>query len=587
MSSSTSPSGPPAASDPEPSTKPAAPAPSGSLPALFRGLWHRQLDHYPANGPRIFYLSIVVVGSVILYYELYIQYAVSTLLMHEYGMTFMYATMISVVGNAVGAFASLLAGLADRWGRANLVVYGLALTGVLVLFALPNAESKGWFMFFMALVNIVEGMALVATPALIRDFSPQVGRAGAMGFWTLGPIIGSLVVTTVSSNTLDTSSWQDEFRYAGIAGLVVFVIALFGLRELSPALRDQLMVSLRDKALIEAKARGLDVEAAQKNHWRQMMRLDILAPALGISLHLMFYYTVVGNLVVYYSTVYGYSEQRTNALANWYWGANAIALVVVGIASDLTRVRKPFMIVGGVGTVVFTFLFALTTDKPDTGYYTFAWLLVGIGVCSGLTYAPWMAGYTETVEKHNPAATATGLAVWGWIIRIVVSVSAVFTPVIVTSATPLVNHGEEVVAAQADAGPALELVMKDPALFVQLSKFPDRASIPIEMQIKALQLAGGDMAKLNLVEQKQKSLGILIDHGEEVQKAKDRASDEWMRWWWLTLACQALFIPCVFVMAGRWSPRKAREDEEAHARRVEEELAALGTGGSTGVTQPA
>ncbi|MYS84207.1 MFS transporter [Embleya scabrispora] len=581
MSATTSPSGPSAASDPDPAPS----SPPGPLPALLRGLWHRRLDRYPANGARIFYLSIVVIGSVILYYELYIQYAVSTLLMHEYGMTFMYATMISVVGNAVGAFASLLAGLADRWGRANLVVYGLASTGVLVLFALPNAQSKGWFMFFMALVNIVEGMALVATPALIRDFSPQVGRAGAMGFWTLGPIIGSLVVTSVSSNTLDTSGWQDEFRYAGIAGLVVFVIALFGLRELSPALRDQLMVSLRDKALIEARARGLDVEAAQKNHWRQMMRLDILAPALGISLHLMFYYTVVGNLVVYYSTVYGYSEQRTNALANWYWGANAIALVVVGIASDLTRVRKPFMIVGGVGTVVFTFLFALTTDKPDTGYYTFAWLLVGIGVCSGLTYAPWMAGYTETVEKHNPAATATGLAVWGWIIRIVVSVSAVFTPVIVTSATPLVNHGEEVVAAQADAGPALELVQKDPELFIQLSKFPNRASIPIELQIKALQLAGGDLAKLDLVEQKQKSLGILIDHGEEVQKAKDRASDEWMRWWWLTLACQALFIPCVFVMAGRWSPRKAREDEQAHARRVEEELAALGVDGSPGLAK--
>jgi MFS family permease len=572
MSSRKSPSGAPAASDPEPPPPPRRP---GLAANLVRGLWHRQLDHYPANGPRLFYLAIVVIGSVILYYELYIQYAVSTLLMHEYGMTFMYATMISVVGNAVGAFASLLAGLADRWGRANLVVYGLLLTGVLVLFALPNANSKGWFMFFMALVNVVEGMALVATPALIRDFSPQVGRAGAMGFWTLGPVIGSLVVTTVSSHTLDTSSWQDEFRYAGIAGLVVFVIALFGLRELSPQLRDQLMVSLRDRALVEAKARGIDVEAAQKNHWRQMMRLDILAPALGISLHLMFYFTVVGNLVVYYSTVFGYSEQRTNALANWYWGANAVALVVVGVASDLTRVRKPFMIVGGVGTVVFTLLFASTTDNPDTGYYTFAWLLVGIGVCSGLTYAPWMAGYTETVERHNPAATATGLAVWGWIIRIVVSVSAVFTPVVVTSATPLVNHGPEVIAAQQDAGPALELVEKDRALFIELAKYPSRAEIPIELQIKALRLAGGDMKKLDLVEQKQKSLGVLIDHGDEVQKAQRRADDEWMRWWWLTLACQALFIPCVFVMAGRWSPRKARADEAAHTLRVEEELAAL------------
>ena len=33
-------------------------------------------------------------------------------------------------------------------------------------------------------VGLVEGICLVATPALIRDFSPQVGRATAMGFWT-------------------------------------------------------------------------------------------------------------------------------------------------------------------------------------------------------------------------------------------------------------------------------------------------------------------------------------------------------------------------------------------------------------------
>ena len=41
---------------------------------------------------------------------------------------------------------------------------------------------------------MVEGICLVATPALIRDFSPQVGRATAMGFWTSGPVLGSLIV---------------------------------------------------------------------------------------------------------------------------------------------------------------------------------------------------------------------------------------------------------------------------------------------------------------------------------------------------------------------------------------------------------
>ncbi len=110
----------------------------------------------------------------------------------------------------------------------------------------------------------------MATPALIRDFSPQVGRATAMGFWTSGPVVGSLIVAVVGSAhdpaiVADPRFWTHEYRICGIAGLVVFVIAFVGLRELSPALRDQLMVTMRDRALIEARAKGLteaDIEAA-------------------------------------------------------------------------------------------------------------------------------------------------------------------------------------------------------------------------------------------------------------------------------------------------------------------------------------
>jgi len=108
----------------------------------------------------------------------------------------------------------------------------------------------------------VEGVCLVATPALIRDFSPQVGRATAMGFWTSGPVLGSLIVSTVGTATIpavinDSRFWTREFRICGMAGLIVFVIALVGLKELSPALRDQIMVTLRERALVEARAKGL------------------------------------------------------------------------------------------------------------------------------------------------------------------------------------------------------------------------------------------------------------------------------------------------------------------------------------------
>ena len=237
-------------------------------------LLDRKLERYPDTGMRTVYLAITVLATIVLYYELYIQGAVATKIIQHYNFTFTEFVFVLVIGNAVGAFASLGAGLADRWGRANLVVGGLLLTGLLIAFALPNASSKAEYTVFFALLSVVEGMALVATPALIRDFSPQLGRGLAMGFWTMGPVLGSLLVTEVSSHTLASHpDWQYQFRVCGIIGLIVWLVALVGLRELSPQLRDQLMVSIRDRALIEARAAGIDPEKLLKGHWRQMLRL--------------------------------------------------------------------------------------------------------------------------------------------------------------------------------------------------------------------------------------------------------------------------------------------------------------------------
>ncbi|MFD0112134.1 MFS transporter [Streptomyces sp. NPDC058320] len=295
---------------------------SRPFPSTLNGLGGRRLDRYPESGPRYWYLAIVVLATIVLYYQLYIQYAVSTAIISHYHMTFLYFVYISVAANAVGAFSSLVAGLADRWGRANIVVYGLLLVGLLTTFVLPNAPGKASYLVVYSLVSLVEGMILVATPALIRDFSPQLGRASAMGYWTMGPIIGSLVVTAVTSRTFSgATTWQDEIRYAGISGLVVFVVALFGLRELAPALRDQIMVSLRDRALVEARAKGMDTEAALRGQWRQMLRLDVIGSAVAISVYLLLYFAAVGNFVLYFATTFGYTPQRANALLNWYSAA--------------------------------------------------------------------------------------------------------------------------------------------------------------------------------------------------------------------------------------------------------------------------
>jgi MFS family permease len=545
-----------------------------------QSLWQRQIQHYPSTRNRMFYLGIVVAATIVLYYELYIAGAVSPNIIAGYGMTFPFYVYISVVGNAVGAFGSLAAGLSDRWGRANLVAYGLLITGLLTLIGIPNASSKWSFAILFCIIGMVEGVILVATPALIRDFSPQLGRASAMGFWTLGPVVGSLVVAIVSTNTVShLGAWQDQFIICGIVGLVVGVVALFGLKELSPRLRDQLMVSFRDRALIEARARGLDIEDSLRHPWRQMMHLDVIGSAFAISVFLLIYYTAVGFFTVYFTTLHGYSLSKANSIGNWFWAFDAGALILVGIISDRLRVRKPFMVIGAVGGIVMTIIFL--NLGTNTSYGTFALVISILAVFLAIAYAPWMASFTETVEKHNPALTATGLAVWGWIIRVVIAISVLILPSVVGSMTPLVTYGTEVSTLSAKYAPELATLSAiDPVTQATLNSNPSSTT--------ALTTAVGEIVKKFNVTPAQATTQLtalaavpkadllyLSEHGTSVETAAAAAAGQWKNWWWVCVAGQVVFIPFILVMTGRWSPRKAREDAEEHDRAIQSELSAL------------
>ncbi len=44
-------------------------------------LWRRQLEAYPDTRPRMLYLAITVLATIMLYYELYVAGSVSTLIL--------------------------------------------------------------------------------------------------------------------------------------------------------------------------------------------------------------------------------------------------------------------------------------------------------------------------------------------------------------------------------------------------------------------------------------------------------------------------------------------------------------------------
>ncbi len=543
-------------------------------------LWRRQLDSYPETGARVTYLAITVLATVMLYYELYVGGSVSTLILTNLHMSFTFFVTALAFGNLIGAFGSLFAGAHRPVGRANLVVFGLLFTGVFVAFILPAATSKWTYTIEGFVVGVVEGICLVATPALIRDFSPQVGRATAMGFWTSGPVLGSLIVAVVGSATVpaivtNSRFWTHEYRICGIAGIVVFVIALIGLRELSPSLRDQLMVTMRDRVLIEARAKGIDIAAALKHPFRQLVKADIVVSALAVSVMLLVYYTAVGFAVIYLNSVFGFSIKDANGLGNWNWGFNAIAVIAIGIISDRFRVRKPFMVIGGIIGAVMVVVYLMQAGHHP-GYYTVAIILAVLSFGLGVAYTPWMASFTETVEARNPALTATGLAIWGWIIRVVIFVAFLILPHVVTSVTPLVTYGGTVQAdaakypafalkpppaniaaiASSDAGiikfaqthasivalaqkdsvqlgnavkfaPELTVLQAHPALFTKLATYKNPASIPPALLAKAIKAAGGGSTGLGIlttISSNQAAINGVIAVAPDLKKIQPFAS---------------------------------------------------------------
>ena len=394
----------------------------------------------------------------------------------------------------------------------------------------------------------------------------------------------------------------------------------------------------------------------------------------------------------------------------------AIALVVTGLLSDWLRVRKPFMIVGGLISAVGVALFAIQTTDKNTSYNHWIALILLISIGGAIAFAAWMASFTETVEKHNPAATATGLAVWAATLRVVVVAALIGLIFAIPAASILVDKGQKVQdaaaghdasltaaenaavvqvvadptiatktqalatqyraqlataqklkpatqaalaanptdpATQAQAiadisGKSVDDVIKvitlatqykdqlatlavitpatqaalaanpnDPAAqqaavgeiaaglhvsvaeaiakLTAVGQVPQADLVFLAANAPAVQQAGTDLTALGQVPPADLAyvakygpglsdpkvvdqLQYLQANAGDVTKAANDSPIQWQHWWWVCFIGQILFLPFVWLMTGRWSPKKAKQDAEAHAELVNRELEAMTSG---------
>src|SRR6201996_7012297 len=441
------------------STATPATAPGQATGSGIGRLWHRDLGRYPTGGYRIFLLAIVVLANIIFTWTVYAGNAATTVIFPHWGMTLNYYSDLLVIAGVCGGLAAYVTSFGDKWGRANMVVIGLAI-----------------------------GAIFVGPPALVRDFSPQLQRGLAMGFWTLGPVAGFFVLSVVANAYLPAgvtlANWQQLYRVSGSAAIVMFVVCLFLLRELSPGMRSQRMAALHEHVLVEARARGLDLDDLRKNVWRQMLHVNTILSPIAINLFLVIYLTAIAYFVFYLPEFLGFSLNSFNGLQEIYWGVDIVGLLVFGWISDRLMVRKPFMVIGAAALIVGIVL--LMNAKHGVSFTTMALILSLLSASLACGYGPWFASFTETLEHHNPALIATGTSLYGFATRLV--------------------------------------------------------GVPF---------------------------GIIIPH---IVGSPAETAAGWRNWFYVCIGCVVAFVPFIFTMYGRWSPRRAREDYEARQRLGAQEI---------------
>ncbi len=122
------------------------------------------------------------------------------------------------------AVASPFAGhLADRGGRAPLLVWGLAAWSAITL--LTGLVTAKWQLLSMRVVlGIVESIYIPAAMALVAEYHRQNTRAKAMTLLSVGQYLGLVVGGTVAGFLGERYGWRSPLCVLGVVGLLLAVL---------------------------------------------------------------------------------------------------------------------------------------------------------------------------------------------------------------------------------------------------------------------------------------------------------------------------------------------------------------------------
>lgn len=409
---------------------------SKAAPSLFKRLLQhelqrRTLKHYPQGWYRIFLLAIVVLANVAASYEGNLA-PIVPLLLPFLGISSATYGLFAAITVAITAIVAVGVGpYADRFGRSIFVLMGILLTTIFV-FVFANISTLPQFVAVRVLLGIVDGLTLTPIAGLIRDFSPQMGRGLAYAFWTLGPVGGPFLANGVAAWTLPLfGTWQSQIYIIGSVCTAVWVLIFSALRDLSPQLRLQV---IRDESDIEKVNRQGPLQAELKPP--PGMRFLIKKPRVwlqpfGIALFLPIYFTMLVYGPLFFSEAYAVSVQQASLLSMFFWIGTFIGLIGTGWLSDRLGLRKIVTLCGAIAAVVFNPIWIVAAMGPQTPLNVVAPFALISGLTIASAYSTWMAMFSENLEEVHPGIQATGWGVFGFAMRLMSLLVALFAPRVV------------------------------------------------------------------------------------------------------------------------------------------------------------
>jgi hypothetical protein len=70
-------------------------------------------------------------------------------------------------------------------------------------------------------------------------------------------------------------------------------------------------------------------------------------------------------------------------------------------------------------------------------------------------------------------------------------------------------------------------------------------------------------------------ISFMTAHGAAVAEAQAKSPGQWRDYYWICFGGAVAFLPAALLMRGRWSPKRARQDQAEHEARVTAELVRL------------